>query len=448
MGVYHGDELANELVGLNENNAPSHVDDGETTDAPGGFFGYGDADTLIGGFMTDYMDGGAGDDSLLGGKGNDAIYIQIDEYYGDTRYDGGLHGGDGSDFLDGGAGSDLLYGDAGNDTLIGGDGADCAFIVDDQDSEAYETNVAVTAGLYGGDGEDRIFGGGGTDLLDGGNGNDSLVGGAGDDNVQKTSFLHAGLYTEFRDEEYNGGLWGGSGNDTLDGGAGVDLLNGGEGNDRLKGGSGDDRSTSEAYDDDIEEYSSVVTAGLFGGRGNDTLDGGAGDDDLWGDQGNDLLIGGSGKDRMNGGSGKDNLQGGAGNDTLQGNEGNDRLFGGDGNDRIGGGVGTDTLTGDGGADSFVFSAVTVTSGVDLITDFGKGRDLIILGDIDANSNISGNQKFKWISTAEFSGKAGEVRYDISDGSTHVYLNMNGDKSAEYSFTLLGVHNLTASDFVL
>ncbi|NCR29306.1 MAG: hypothetical protein GPJ25_24835, partial [Microcystis aeruginosa LE13-04] len=51
--------------------------------------------------------------------------------------------------------------------------------------------------------------------------------------------------------------------------------------------------------------------GLFGGDGNDTISGGAGDDKLYGEEGNDVLQG------TNGGTGeKDYLQGGTGNDLF------------------------------------------------------------------------------------------------------------------------------------
>lgn len=112
-----------------------------------------------------------------------------------------------------------------------------------------------------------------------------------------------------------GGVWAGSGNDTLTGSATNDAVN--------------------------------------GNRGNDTITGEAGDDFLRGGKDNDSISGGLGNDILCGNFGEDTLNGGAGNDFLRGGVGDDVLIGGDGNDILIGDPGNNTLTGGSGADTFV-----------------------------------------------------------------------------------------------
>src|SRR5207302_5325888 len=65
----------------------------------------------------------------------------------------------------------------------------------------------------------------------------------------------------------------------------------------------------------------TVSAFLFGGDGNDTLDAG-------GSTANNVLVGGAGADALTGGTGRDLLIGGLGADTLRGGGGDDILIGG------------------------------------------------------------------------------------------------------------------------
>ena len=63
--------------------------------------------------------------------------------------------------------------------------------------------------------------------------------------------------------------------------------------------------------------------------------------------------------------------------------GNDKLIGAGGDDILIGGSGNDTLTGKGGKDTFIFSG---DSGHDIITDFTKGLDTIVLDNLAADSS--------------------------------------------------------------
>jgi len=72
---------------------------------------------------------------------------------------------------------------------------------------------------------------------------------------------------------------------------------------------------------------------------------------------------------------QDLMFGNGGSDKLCGSEGNDCLDGGKGDDYLIGGLGNDILNGGIGRDRFV---LTAGSGPDLITDFTKGEDLLVL----------------------------------------------------------------------
>ncbi len=105
---------------------------------------------------------------------------------------------------------------------------------------------------------------------------------------------------------------------------------------------------------------------LSGDNRNNTATGGAGED---------TIIGNGGNDTLRGNRGNDNISGGNGDDFLYGGRDNDYLDGGDGNDLISGEFGNDFLIGGEGRDRFVLES---GGGADVITDFKKGEDLIVL----------------------------------------------------------------------
>lgn len=72
----------------------------------------------------------------------------------------------------------------------------------------------------------------------------------------------------------------------------------------------------------------------------------------------------------------DVIRGDGGDNLFQGNGGGDNLSGGDGADTLQGDAGRDTLTGNDGADVFRF--VSKNGGVDQVTDFTTGTDVLHL----------------------------------------------------------------------
>jgi Ca2+-binding RTX toxin-like protein len=213
---------------------------------------------------------------------------------------------------------------------------------------------------------------------------------------------------------------GGAGADKIDIGAGIIAL-GEQGNDIITG--------------------NASTNFISGGLGDDTLDGGDGFDHLFGDAGNDVISGGNGGDELRGGAGNDILVGGADDDVLFGGAGKDFLTGGaDGPE----------------GDSFVFASRAESkagAARDVIVDFAETVDQIWLVDIDAKTG-TGNQAFKFIGTAHFHEKAGELRYVKHDAvaaindKTIIQGDVNGDGKADFEIQLAGIHVLHKGDFIL
>jgi serralysin len=135
-----------------------------------------------------------------------------------------------------------------------------------------------------------------------------------------------------------------------------------------------------------------------------------------------------------------------GNNILNGGAGADQMFGGAGNDVLIGGAGRDVLTGGTGRDVFRFVSPTETAtGThrDTIRDFELNVDRIDLSAIDASVLSAGNNAFRFIGAAQFSGAAGELRY--ADGI--ISGNIDRDLAAELQIQV-DVSLLSANSFLL
>lgn len=305
-----------------------------------------------------------------------------------------------SEYLKGTSEEDVLFGYEGDDVLYGGEGRDF---------------------LYGGDGDDELYGEGGNDFLEGGAGADLLDGGAGIDSInyhgsdmavtidlssqtasgghadgdilQSIEFARGSHYDDvIIGSDGDNFLCGLGGDDAMFGGAGNDILRGAEDADHLDGGSGTDVATywssaagvnvdleagtgtgGHAEGDTLVSIETVLGSDAWG----DTLSAAHTGSSLYGYGGNDILVGRDGRDLLSGGDGDDHLSGGKKNDMLFGESGNDTLDGGAGADLITGGAGNDTIMGGAGADQFKFRQ---GDGIDVITDFEAGKDMIVFSD--------------------------------------------------------------------
>ena len=194
----------------------------------------------------------------------------------------------------------------------------------------------------------------------------------------------------------------------------------------------------------------------------DFLSGLGGDDTLNGLGGRDWLVGGRGNDLLRGGDDDDILAGRIGNDILLGGDGDDILNGGQGRDRLNGGVGNDTLIGGASIDRFIFNTnspfPTVDMGVDTITDFNEGQDLILL-DKTTFAAITSDAGAGFSDSSEFAVVASDAAADTSSAlivqstaTGSIYYNQNGTaegfgNGAEFANVGTDV-TLSASDFVL
>lgn len=229
---------------------------------------------------------------------------------------------------------------------------------------------------------------------------------------------------ELRGNSANNALTGGNGNDRLVGLSGNDTLTGGTGRDVLMGGTGDD----------------VMT----GGDGNDFFNAGGHDDTVDGGAGRDRIYGYAGADTLRGGDDVDLINGGYGNDTLYGDGGADRLEGDFGDDILIGGAGGDRLIGQQGSDTFRFLSVSDSpTGAlnDKIQDFEIGIDKIDLSQMSSSGidlNIGGG----------FAGNGACAITSEVGADTRIFVDIDGDKVADFRIILENAQGLTASDFIL
>ncbi len=107
-----------------------------------------------------------------------------------------------------------------------------------------------------------------------------------------------------------------------------------------------------------------------------------------------------------------------------------------------------SLKGNGGADLFVFRTAKAAAD-DTILDFSQSqKDRIALGAMDASTKASGDQDFKFIGSASFHKKAGELRFEKKGGDTLIQGDVNGDGKADFSIVIDASINLKTSDFIL
>ena len=139
--------------------------------------------------------------------------------------------------------------------------------------------------------------------------------------------------------------------------------------------------------------------------------------------------------------------------NLLGNNLANELTGNDGNNLIAGGLGNDVLTGGAGSDIFrVDTKLNELNNIDVITDFLSGIDKIQLENaIFKNLTYTGSLKeVNFFKGADFvpQGATNYILYDESNGGVYYDVDGTGVNSATQFLTLLGVPNLSASDFIV
>jgi Ca2+-binding RTX toxin-like protein len=133
-------------------------------------------------------------------------------------------------------------------------------------------------------------------------------------------------------------------------------------------------------------------------------------------------------------------------ETINGTSGNDVINALGGNDVLNARGGADRLAGGTGSDRFVFDSVANARG-DVVTDFTVGFDQLDFRSIDANPFRRGDQKFTWLDSGAFTGKAGQLREYNQDGKHFVAGDLNGDRVADFTIEVAGTTNLTSADIL-
>lgn len=267
--------------------------------------------------------------------------------------------------------------------------------------------------LYGFEGQDTIVGFAKHDMLYGGEGHDLLSAGGGLD------ILYGGL-----DDDT---LVGGAQRDTLYGGDGADLLSGGAGNDILTG-SGDLYGGADADTITGESRGGGESNRLYGGNGADILRAARHEGNL-----GDRLHGGIGNDLLYGSTGRDTLDGGLGRDTILGSAGRDRIL-----------LGADVKA----PDVVQYTHVSQSKssfGLDRISGFTSGIDVLDFEGIDASDTAEGNQILLYGGETAL---ANGLWHQLVDGDTHVFLDVDGDALADMQVILKGVTTVAGGDFIL
>ncbi|WP_368044721.1 tandem-95 repeat protein [Sabulicella glaciei] len=144
------------------------------------------------------------------------------------------------------------------------------------------------------------------------------------------------------------------------------------------------------------------------------------------------------------GTSKNDVKKGTGSaDRLEGLAGNDTLSGDNGNDVLVGGAGADTLTGGQGKDTFVYTVASdsgVTAGsYDTITDFSRADGDLI--DLSALGQIT------WGDRAALGGGKASAWYNPAATGSSLFVDTNGDGTADMRIDLTGVTSLAQTDLI-
>ncbi|QNM83783.1 M10 family metallopeptidase C-terminal domain-containing protein [Sphingomonas sabuli] len=463
------------------------------------------ADTLIGNSAANFLDSGSGNDTLQGNAGDD----RLAPGQGSNTVNGGA-GSDTVDYSVGmtaGVSVNLVTGLA---STQGGAGTDTLISIENVRGTTYADTLQGNTGnnvLDGRGGSDTMTGLAGDDTYYVDAAGDSIaeVAGGGSDTVYSSinfalaanieNLILTGTAVSATGNGAINRIVGNASNNILNGGAGADIMRGGAGNDtyyvdnvgeRLAEFAGQGRdlvysSVSFALSSNFENLtltgSAVRASGnnlanqLTGTNGNNVLNGGLGADVMTGAGGNDIYYvenagdhtveaSGGGRDRVYStvawsleAAVEDLFLRGTASIAGRGNAIDNVIVGNGGNNVLDGRAGADSLRGSLGSDTFTFRTGEFggmsASTADRVMDFSHAQgDRLDFHLVDANAALAGDQAFAFIGTGAFTGAAGQLRYQMSNGNTYVYGDTNGDGAADFMVRLDGSHTLVGGDFIL
>ena len=171
---------------------------------------------------------------------------------------------------------------------------------------------------------------------------------------------------------------------------------------------------------------------IIGTHGDDFIAGGYKDEMIYGRKGDDVLAGRGGDDKILGGNGTDTINCGAGDDHMFGN------------------VGDDTLSGGADSDYFYMRSGTTTYGVDTITDFAIGTDVIRIlyntGGLD-NVRIVGHSSGSGVAFQEVIRTTTHVHFHLEGVTLAQVNNAISNETTVYDFEATNYFDTTAVDFI-
>lgn len=471
--------------------------------------GGSDHDTLRGGSGDDLLYGAQGDDQLFGDAGDDTFFVYRDapEAY-EEEHDAARaeviqvsdsSGQDTLDFSLGRTAAVIRLETGGVSTL---DNRQVVL----QGTTVIENAVgtAFADDIVGNNSANRLDGGAGADTMAGGLGNDVYVvdnigdlvieaANAGTDRVEAhisytltanvETLVLMGTATEGIGNELANTIIGNAANNILRGGDGNDRLTGAGGKDVLYGGSGADTfAFTQASHSIVGDMRDVIadwsasdfidltgldaksgTAGtqrfVFVGQGAADRVIGPGQLKFYQYGGNTFIVGGIDADNQADFqieiTGLHNIARsqliGIAATNLVSTTGDDALVGTDGADLVYGNLGKDTMQGGLGADTFQYRAAAesaVGDRRDVILDW-ESIDKIDLALLDADAVTAGNQDFSFIGLGPVGRDVGlgQVKFYHFGGNTYVVGNADGDGQADFQIELVGIHTLTADNFI-
>jgi Ca2+-binding RTX toxin-like protein len=339
--------------------------------------------------------GSSGPDSLTGTLGNDALYGQQG---GDIVF-----GSQGTDFVDGGPGNDRLSFNVGNTSLFDAPSGAQTYIIGPNSVTNSSGTVATTFTSV-----ERIA---------------LNLAGTGDHNdiVDASGFVSSNvLPVDISLGNGNNQVTGSSGSDRIWTGFGTNVVDAGNGHDYgfvQVNASGDvtvslttsGQTLSATVNGLTSSFTNFEEVQVFGlGAGTVTINAAA-----WAPISGQQLY-------------------------LVGHTGTDIMVGSAGSDFFGNVTGTehghDMYTGNGGADIYDYTYAADSMNGDTITDF----DIDDIIDFRFNNLEAGGSPLlctKFIGAADFSGAAGEYRYQIDGVTTIIQLDSNGDRVTDATLTI-------------